>query len=66
MRLEQAPEPVRHTGHRGDISDPEKPGIKGAIAKAQEAGFGLETELAEPDGDLVAAAKNLLVEIGVI
>jgi len=29
---EQAPEPVRHTGHRSDISDPEKPGIKGAIA----------------------------------
>lgn len=31
---EQAPEPVRHTGHRTDISDPEKPGIKGAIAFA--------------------------------
>jgi AcrR family transcriptional regulator len=31
---EQAPEPVRHTGHRSDISDPEKPGIKGAIAFA--------------------------------
>ena len=31
---EQAPEPVRHTGHRADLSDPEQPGIKGAVAFA--------------------------------
>jgi AcrR family transcriptional regulator len=30
----QAPEPVRHTGHRSDISDPEQPGTKGAMAFA--------------------------------
>ena len=31
-----------------------------ARAKAQDAGYGLETELAEPDGELVAAAASAL------
>ena len=31
-----------------------------ARARAQDAGYGLETELAEPDGDLVAAAAGAL------
>ena len=34
-----------------------------ARAKAQEAGYGLETELAEPDGNLVSAASTALESI---
>ena len=39
-----------------DGLDAEVRGTVYARAKAQEAGYGLETELAEPDGALVAAA----------
>ncbi len=35
-------------------------GTVAARARAQDAGYGLETELAEPDGDLVAAAASAL------
>ena len=35
-------------------------GMVYARAKAQEAGYGLETELAEPDGNLVTAAASAM------
>lgn len=40
----QAPAPVRYTGHRTDISDPSRPGTKGAVAFAKLVGLFLQLE----------------------